>query len=753
MRINEKEEAVEAVADRKRMSYRERIERLRRTKMSQTAEKQRIIGVMDYDDWALVLPPSALRRVVKIMGASGVEITDVLLEGYAPEPNHPSGGFFGARAVGRNYRRLLEMHPTYLDPVSSLAGAYMTNFFSYRSPHWNPDLSYEFLAPAQARYRIAHGIGGVQHFCHDFTIGLDLGWGGLLEKVRISRERNAGKSDDFYEGLEEVILGMQSWIGRTAEEAARMADSEADPESAGNLREMARINLRLVGQAPATFREACQWMLWYLMSARMYDGSGALGRLDILLLPFYQRDVAAGRLDDEEAVFHIACMLLRDTSYLQVGGIDAEGRDDTNPVSYLVLEAADRLRIPANIGVAVGERVDPGLLRRGAQMMLANKNGVPKFLGVDQTARGFAKNGHPLALGYQRVYSGCHWSAIPGREYTLNDIVKINLGIVFDVALREMVAQAASPGMDDLWERFQAHLRRAVDTVAQGLDFHMAHMAEVFPELVLDLLCHGPVEKGLDAAGGGLEFYDLGVDAAALGTVADSFAALDKRVRIEGRYTWRQVLGFLDSDWAGPEGEKARLVMKNSPRYGSGGSIADRWAQRVARLFSDIVKEKPTPKGYAMIPGLFSWALVIGMGKELGATPNGRHAGEAISQGANPHPGFRTDAAATALAEAIALVQPGWGNTAPMQIDIDPGLARESEGAAIIESLVRTHFTLGGTQINMNVVDAKKVLEANKDPGKFPDLVVRVTGFSAYFASLSPGLRQFVVDRMIREGT
>jgi pyruvate-formate lyase len=743
---------VEAVANRTGLTYRERIDQLRRTKMSQTAEKQKIIGAMDYDDWALVLPPPALRRVTKIMGASGVEITDVLLQGYAPEPNHPSGGFFGPEAVGRNFRRLLEMHPTYLDPMSSLAGAYMTNFFSYRSPHWNPDLGFDFLAPQHALYKIAHGIGGVQHFCHDFVIGLELGWSGLLSKVRRFRAQNSGAADGFYQGLEDVVLGMQSWIGRTAEDALGMAEAETDPERRENLRETARINARLVNRPPETFREACQWMLWYLMAARMFDGSGALGRLDLLLLPYYERDVAAGRLDDEEAIFHIACMLLRDTSYLQVGGIDTNGRDDTNRVSFLVLEAANRLRIPANVGVAVGERVDPELLRRSALMMLANKNGVPKFLGVDQTAQGFARNGYPLSLGYQRVYSGCHWNAIPGREYTLNDIVKINLGVVFDVALREMVSQSVAPGMGELWTRFEAHLRRAVDAVALGIDFHMKHMQHVFPELVLDLLCYGPVEKGLDAAGGGVEFYDLGVDAAALGTVADSFAALQLRVETERRFTWKQIIGFLDADWAGAEGQKAGLVMKNSPRYGSGGSIADEAARRISQLFTGIVKEKRTPDGFLLLPGLFSWALVIGMGKELGATPNGRHAGDVISQGANPNHGFRTDAAATALAEAIALVQPGFGNTAPMQIDIDPGLARESDGAAIVESLVRTHFTLGGTQINMNVVDAKKVLEAHKDPGKYPDLVVRVTGFSAYFASLSPELRQFVVDRMLREG-
>ena len=191
--------------------------------------------------------------------------------------------------------------------------------------------------------------------------------------------------------------------------------------------------------------------------------------------------------------------------------------------------------------------------------------------------------------------------------------------------------------------------------------------------------------------------------------------------------------------------------MKSVSRYGSGGSRADGYAIRISQVFTGLVKEKPTPAGFNMIPGLFSWANTIPMGKDVGATPNGRRAGAPISHGANPDPGFRKDGAPTAMAVAIASVQPGYGNTAPMQIDVDPGLSKDQGGVESIASLVRTHCTQGGTQINMNVMDAAKVLEAHKDPSKYPDLVVRVTGFSAYFASLSPEFRQLVVDRIIAE--
>jgi len=738
------------------LTYQERVDRLRATKMAQTQEKQEIIGSMDHDDWALILPPPDRRRIVKAMSTSGMPITDCLLEGYEPKSNHPSGGFFGPKVVGENYGALLRAHPVYIDPNSSLAGGYMVNFSSYRKPGWNPDYDVATLAPelveARKTYQLQPGIGATQHFCQDLQIGFDLGWGGLLDKIRQHREANAPRAADLYDGLEAIVTGAQDWIQRSADAAREKAEAEGNPQLRQNLLEIAEMNDWLVTEKPRTFREACQWMLWFQMMARMYNGSGSLGRLDTLLTPYYEADTAAGILTDEEATFHIACLLLRDTAYLQVGGPDGTGKDMTNRVSYLVLEAGHWLRIPANVGVAVGDSTDPGLLKRGVEIMFEDKTGLPKFLGVDRTAEGFAKNGYDIGLGYERVYSGCHWSAIPGREYTLNDCVKINFAAVFEVAWKEMAGSSQEPSVALLWDRFVYHLRQGVRGIAASLDFHVDHMQDVFPELVMDLLCYGPIEKGIDASGGGVEFYNLCLDGAALAVVADSFGALEERVEQQGLLTWDEIFGHIESNWEGPGGERARLLMKNRQRYGHGGTLGDEYAKRIAEVFTALVKEAPTPNGYNMIPGLFSWANTIPMGKSVGATPNGRAAGEAISHGSNPEPGFRKDGAPTAMAVAIASVQPGYGNTAPMQMELDPALSKDEGGVENVANLIKTHFDLGGTQINLNIMDADQVLEAHEDPSKHPDLVVRVTGFSAYFASLSPEFRQLVVDRIMREG-
>ncbi len=732
-------------------NYTERLEALRAEKLRQTREKQSIIGAIDSDDKALIPLPPELREVVHTVSSSGVPINDCLLKGFQPQSNHPSGGWFGPQVAGANFRALLAIHPVYIDPHSSLAGGYMVNFISYRRIHWNPDFDFSHLLPDIERYQIQSCIGSVDHFCQDLDIGLRLGWGGLLEKIRQFRALNPNpETADFYAGLEDVVLGSQGWIRRTAEMARQMSGQENWRQWRTNLEEMAAINERLINDPPQTFREACQCILWFQVIACLYNGSGSMGRLDRLLLTYYERDTAAGLLTDEEAIFHLACLLLRETSYIQLGGPDETGQDATNRLSFLVLEAVHRLKIPANVGVCVGEAVDPNLLRRGVEIILSDRAGIPKFLGIERTIEGFARNGYPMALARQRAYSGCHWSAIPGREYTLNDCTEINFAVVLECALREMMADhSIQQGVKELWAGFVKHLQRSIGVVAQCIDFQIEHMHQVFPELVLDLCCYGPIEKGLDASHGGLEFYNLCVDGIALATVADSFAALEQRLEIENRLTWVELVGFLDTNWAGAEGEQARQMLHSIPRFGSGGSLADDYAVKISKTFTSLVKEKKTPAGYNMIPGLFSWANAIRLGKEVVATPNGRFAGAPISHGANPDPGFRKDGAPSALAAAVAAVQPGYGNTAPMQIELDPAISRDQEGVDSIVNLIRTHFKLGGTQINMNVLDTAKILEAQQDPGKYPDLVVRVTGFSAFFASLSPEMRQMVVNRIL----
>ena len=215
--------------------------------------------------------------------------------------------------------------------------------------------------------------------------------------------------------------------------------------------------------------------------------------------------------------------------------------------------------------------------------------------------------------------------------------------------------------------------------------------------------------------------------------------------------TFDEVLDNLQNNFERTGGERVRLMLNSSPKYCGGNTVSDKWAKRITELWVKTVKAQKMPNGRQLVPGWFSWARSIEYGSAVGATPNGRKAGEPISHGANPNPHFKADGAVTAQSSGIAAVQCGYGNTAPLQLEFDPQIKADEQGVQLIAKLIKTHFEEGGTLININVLDKEKLLEAHKNPDLHPDLVVRVTGFTAYFASLSPEFRQLVINRFLSE--
>ena len=718
------------------MNYPERMANLRRRKAEQTAAKLRQLGIRNEDDYGCVLPPA-----------------DFKVELPCRDEN---GSFFGAYAWGKNFRWLMEHHPAYIDPDDALAGRWMFMLsrmrLGYKLELANFPFDYSHLKPEQIKYDITCGIGKDAHFAPDYEIGLQLGWGGLLEKAHAAREQFAENPEarELFDAEIDAIEGVQCWVCHLAEAADKKSRSETDPVLRNNLESMAAINYKLIASPPETLREACQWIAHFNMASRTYNRDGAGGQLDELLRPYYERDRLDGIITDADAEFYIFCLLLNDPHYYQLGGPPEDGHDQTSHLSYIILDAAEKLNSSCNLTIRVFDGMDRGLFRRGVEVLLKNKQGYPRFSGDMALVKGFMRNGYSAELARKRIATGCNWMSLPGLEYTLNDVVKINLAKVFEVAWQE-VTTSSDPTLEKLWEAFTRHFCRAAEVTCAGIDFHLEHQHLNEPELMLNLLSHGPLEKGLDVSNGGAQYYNMAIDGAGLATVADSFAAIEQRIEQEKRLTWKQTAAALENNFDVPDGERIRRLLLNSERYGAGDSLGDRWALRLTKLLQETLGNRITPGGRKIIPGWFSWADTLRFGKTVGATPNGRRAQEPISHGANPNPGFRKDGALTAMSTAIASVQPGFGNTAPWQLELDLGVANAPECVDLLMALINTHFQMGGTLININIVDAEKILAAHEQPELYPDLVVRVTGFSAYFTSLSKEFRQLVVNRLIQE--
>ncbi|MDR1641998.1 MAG: pyruvate formate lyase family protein [Clostridiales bacterium] len=726
------------------LSYSERIEILKKRKIEQTQEKVCKEGGLDEDDYGRVVPPDGFS--------------------WSVIPNHANGSFYGLEGWSANFSSLLESHPIYVDPLDAFAGRWMFFLSRMKGPIWNPDFNYDHLRADFARYNILPGIGGDAHFATDYKMGLELGWNGLIEKIGKYKDLNGEVKRPFYEAEEKTVRAIQTWIKRTSgriqelmdfyknlsncEDLTNIKDSQDPKDILENLENMKKANDWVSENPPRTMREVCQWICWYNMAKRTYNRDGAGCQLDEILRPYYERDVEAGILDDDEARFLIACLLLNDTHYYQLAGPGEDGKDMGSHISFLILEAAEMLNSSCNITIRVHDGIDQGFFLKSVKCLLSNKNGFPRYSGDKALVEGFMRCGFSAELARQRIAVGCNWMSLPGLEYTLNDLVKVNMAKVFEVSFAQMMTEP-SKSVKRLWEIFKIHSRKAVEAAGRGIDFHLSFQELNEPELVLNLLSHGPIEKGLDASAGGAKHMNLAIDGAGIAVVADSFSALEQRIEKEALTDWEEVWNAVSSNFQ--KSEWLRLMLSKSSRYGNDdGGAGNDWGVRISKLFTEEVRRLNTiypPRNF--IPGWFSWANTIEFGKATGATPNGRKSGEPINHGANPLPRFRTDGAVTALANTIASIQPGYGNTAPIQLELDPGIAITEEDVQSLAAMIKTFFELGATLLNINIIDKGKVLAAHSNPDLYPDLVVRVTGFTAYFSMLSQEFRQLVVDRII----
>lgn len=734
------------------LTYRDRLAAMRRTKIAHTLAKKAQNGYTNLDDFGTVPLP----------------------EGYYVEPwyNSENGSFYGLDGMCENFCRVLNAHPAYVDPMEMLCGRWRDMLVNYRGDiHYMPDwikkntklrdfmqrgvtaqwskrwdekrFPYEELKPLQKQYNITTGIDGDAHFACDYRIGLALGFGGLLDKIRYYRTVHPGKAA-FYDAEEKTVLAIVAFIDRHIARISELLKTEQCPELCESLQKMRSVcqNIRL--GVPQTFHEVCQWVAFFNCAARICTRDGAGFQMDTLLLPYYEADVKSGILDDETAKFLIANLLLIDPHYYQISGVDAQDRDLTNHLSYLILDAADAINISCNLTVRVHENCDPNFLHRAVECLFRNKNGWPRFCGDKALCEGYMRNGVSKEIARERIAVGCNWMCVPGREFPMNDTVKINIAKVLEVALAEMKADPQK-SIEKLYALYKKHLQKAIEVTAAGVNLHLDHIHAVTPELVMNLMFRHTLEEGKDASQCA-ELYTIGVDGAGLAVVADSFAAIETRVLKEKILSWDALYEALDNNFAD---ERVHALMQNAPKYCGGSTCADEWATRLTETWVAMVRAQPMPNGRQLVPGWFSWARSIEYGATVGATPNGRRAGEPVSHGANPNPHFRADGAVTAQANGIASVQCGYGNTAPLQLEFDPKLTVEQGGVEIVAQLLRTHFAQGGTLVNINILDGEKLLEAHQDPMSHPDLVVRVTGFTAYFASLSPQFRQLVVDRFL----
>lgn len=627
------------------------------------------------------------------------------------------------------------------------------------------------------RHLVLTQFAGISHVTPDHGKVLARGFEGILADVEAARARATDRDAAAF--LEAASIAARAAIGlgaRWSRHCAEAARAETCPERARELRELAEILAQVPARPARSFHEAVQsvFLTYAMLHQESFQHGISFGRLDQLLGPYYERDRAAGRISPERAVELLGCFLgkaaellplfnsmateyfsgLSSASGITLGGTDAEGRDATHEVSFLLLEAYDQMRLrQPNLHLRVHPGSDPALLARACEIVKAG-GGMPAFFNDAAVVPALVELGAapPDARDYSIV--GCVEWGIPGRHFPAAGAGFLSLPAALDRALHggAHADEGGTPrefgSMGELVAAFEDELETLVATAVAGNDAIETAHARWRPTPLLSLLVEDCVANARDVTAGGARYDTTGLQGVGVADVADSLAAIERLVFQEGRVSLRTLLDAVDRDFAGAEELRTR-VTERTPKFGQDQGLPEHWARHVVERFCAAVRRHRNPRGGPYVPGFWTMTTHVGFGRRLGALPSGRRAGAPLSDGLSPGNGCDSEGPTASMMAAARAASPGVGNGLCLNEKLDPWYLRGESGTRLLADLTRGYFAAGGMQVQFNVVDAAVLLDARAHPERHRDLVVRISGYSAYFNDLTEEMKDEIIARTL----
>jgi len=591
-------------------------------------------------------------------------------------------------------------------------------------------------------------------------------------------------NEAFYRSVRITIEGIRIMALNLADEAERMASlSDTEPGRRRELLESAQA-LRHVPYEPArSLLEGLQscWLVHIALNLEDFEQGLSFGRLDQILIDLYRRDLESGKLSRESALELLASFQLKTCETIPiyseridryfsgngvaqgitVGGTDMEGRDATNELSELLLEAYAliRTREPA-LHVRLHES-SPRAFLETAVRVLQLGCGKPSFFGDAAVTRALEHAG--IAREHARDYAviGCVEMGSQGRTYNSSDAALFNIPICLELALNEGYRLmgtslrrfgAKTPPVssmrrfEDVVEAFRAQTRHSMSEMARVMSWLEESYRLWRTTPVNSILTEGCLAKGLDVTWGGA-MYDLtSIQAVGLAEAGDSLCAIKKLVFDEKRMGLEELVGILKNNFRDHEPLRVEL-QKKFPRFGNGIGEADEMTQLACDVFADAVMEHRNLRGGRYVPGIYSMTCFIGFGKSTGALPNGRPAGTLLSNGLSPSIGADRVGPTGVLNSAASIDTTKIANCLALNLKFEKNGVKGERGLAALCGLILGYFKKDGMQVQINILDSDILRAAKADPSRFPGIVVRVAGYCAYFNDLQPDVQDEIIAR------
>ncbi len=568
---------------------------------------------------------------------------------------------------------------------------------------------------------------------------------------------------------------------RHAALARRRAAAERRPERRRELERIAEVCECVPAEAPRDFWEALQayWFchLGVITELNGWDSFNP-GHLDQHLLPFYERGLRDGSLTRESAKELLACWWLKfnhhpappkvgvtaeesgtytDFTNINLGGVTRDGRDAVNDVSYLVLEIADELHVlqpGSNVQIA---RLTPDRFLHEACRMIRKGYGFPAVFNADAVVAELVRQGKSLEDAREGGTSGCVETGAFGKEayiltgyFNLVKVLELTLHDGLDPRTgRQLGPHTGDPrGFGSFAELFAAWSRQVghfIDLKLRGNEVVERLYAAHAPAPFLSLLIDDCIARGRDYNEGGARYNTSYVQGVGLGSLTDSLSAIRRHVFEARTPSLDELLAALATDFAGHEALRQRLG-NCTPRYGNDDDEADGLMRECFAVFFAAVEGRPNARGGEYHVDMLPTTCHVYFGSVTGATPDGRHAGAPLSEGISPVQGADRHGPTAVLLSAGKLDHVRTGGTLLNQKFARQVLEGE-EGLEKLGRLIRGYFRLGGHHLQLNVVSAETLREAQRRPEEHRDLIVRVAGYSDYFVDLGRTLQDEIISR------
>ncbi len=581
------------------------------------------------------------------------------------------------------------------------------------------------------------------------SVGVD----GIRNELRSRIKQADGETRKTYQSFLMAADSLSTMIANAETAVLNAIAATEDDDRLSELKQMLASCARLKTKPPETFRDAIQ-LMWFVEMATMFGDQVGLvspGHIDRVLGPFYERDMAAGILTRNEALLLIENLYIGINEFISpggaiavmVGGRNETGKDVTNELSYLALEALRRSNLVyPTVGVCWNEDTPTALTDLAIELIAAGYS-TPAFFGDEVIQRGLQRYGMPPEESCNYINSTCVEITPVGSS---NVWVASPYFSMCKLLREEMASAQCLDDFESFLSGYHKRVSHAITTAVAKQNDWRRRRRERGRKPLQSLFTRDCIDRGLDIDDGGARYNWVECSFVGIANLADCLHAIRTEVFEHNEVTMAELNELCKSNFQGAEPIRQRLL--SHAKYGNGETEVDALVgEIVAFVQGECAKHRMEPDDSHFVPGAFCWIMHERLGSECGATPDGRLAGKAFADGAGPAQGREKNGPTAAILSTTSWDHSPMIGGIAYNMKFNSSLLGSETSLKALRELVLTYLRHGGFETQINVVSHEILKRAQESPEEYRDLVVRIGGYTDYFTRLSPGMQEEVMKR------